>query len=74
MNNRSFSAVDWDRLSPLREKGKVKMFVVFSLVHQLLTRSVGLEKLPNIQQNFDFIHSDFLPSKTKPPITMNHSQ
>ena len=46
--------VDGARLSSLREKGKVRIVVdfVFSIVDQLLTRSLGLEKLPNKQQNF----------------------
>ena len=46
--------MDGDGLSSLGEKGKVKIVVyfVFSFVDQLLTRSLGLEKLPNKQQNF----------------------
>ena len=46
--------MDGDGLSSLGEKGKVKTVVdfVFSFVDQLLTRSLGLEKLPNKQQNF----------------------
>ena len=37
--------VDGARLSSLREKGKVRIVVdfVFSIVDQLLTRSLGLE-------------------------------
>ena len=42
---------------PWREKGKVKtvVYFVFSFVDQLLTRSLGLEKLPNKQQNFEIL-------------------
>ena len=49
-----FRLVDWDGLSSPGEKGKVKtvVVVIFSIVDQLLTRSLGLEKLPNKQQNF----------------------
>ena len=45
--------MDGDGLSSLGEKGKVKIVVdfVFSFVDQLLTRSLGLEKLPDKQQN-----------------------
>ena len=40
--------VDGARLSSLGEKGKVRIVVavVFSLVDQLLMRSLGLEQLP----------------------------
>ena len=40
--------MDGDGLSSLGEKGKVKIVVavIFSNVDQLLTRSLGLEKLP----------------------------
>ena len=49
--------MDGDGLSSLGEKGKVKTVVdfVFSFVDQLLTRSLGLEKLPNKQQNFEIL-------------------
>ena len=46
--------MDGAGFSSLGEKGKVKIVVavIFSNVDQLLTRSLGLEKLPNKQQNF----------------------
>ena len=45
--------MDGDGLSSLGEKGKVKIVVdfVFSFVDQLLTRSLGLEKLPINNKN-----------------------
>ena len=43
-----FRLVDWDGLSSPGEKEKVKtvVVVIFSIVDQLLTRSLELKKLP----------------------------